>query len=77
MLGAVAALLLLSNHLFFTLSTLAMTDGLLLSFTAGAMYCLYSDPWLESRPAFWGFAACSASLVRWAITLRSFCAMAA
>src|SRR5438270_4976987 len=61
--GICAALLLLSNHLFHTLSTLCMTDGLLVAFTIGAAYCLYSDPWLESRGALWGFDAASAAAI--------------
>ena len=44
--GASAALLVVSNHLFHTLSTLAMTDALLVAFTTAAVYSIYSDPWL-------------------------------
>jgi hypothetical protein len=61
--GACAALLVLSNHLFHTLSTLCMTDGLLVAFTVTAMYSLYADPWLESQASLWGFAASSAAAI--------------
>jgi len=61
--GVCAALLLLGNHLFHTLSTLCMTDGLLFAFVAAAVYCLYMDPWLESRGALVGFSAASAGAI--------------
>jgi 4-amino-4-deoxy-L-arabinose transferase-like glycosyltransferase len=55
--GACAAALLASNHLWHVLGGMAMTDGLLAAFFTAAMYWLFADPWLESRPAVWGFAA--------------------
>jgi hypothetical protein len=61
--GICAALLVLGNHLFHTLSTLCMTDGLVVAFTAGAIYAIYSDPWLETRPALWGFAGATAAAI--------------
>src|SRR5262249_39689462 len=61
--GVCAALLMAGNHLFHTLATLCMTDGLLIAFTVAAVYCLYADPWLESRAALWGFAAATAAAV--------------
>jgi hypothetical protein len=61
--GICAALLVLGNHLFHTLSTLCMTDGLLVAFTVAAVYCLYADPWLESRAALLGFSAASAAAI--------------
>lgn len=61
--GACAALLVLSNRLFHTLSTLVMTDALLLAFTAAAVYAIFCDPWLESRASLWGFAACTAGAI--------------
>ena len=38
--GACAALLVVSNHLFHTLSTLAMTDAMLVAFTTAAVYSI-------------------------------------
>ena len=61
--GACVALFLLGNHLFNTLSTLVMTDALLVTFTAAAVYAIYADPWLESRAALWGFAAATAGAI--------------
>ena len=61
--GMCAGLLVLSNRFFHTLSTLVMTDALLLAFTAAAVYAIFSDPWLESRTALWGFAACTAGAI--------------
>ena len=54
--GAAAVLLLASNHLWHVLGSMCLTDGLLAAFFTAAMYCLFADPWLESRAAFWGFA---------------------
>lgn len=61
--GLCAALLLASNHLWHVLGSLCMTDGLLAAFFIGAMYCVFADPWLESRAALWGFAASVAAAV--------------
>jgi hypothetical protein len=54
--GAAAVLLLASNHLWHVLGSMCLTDGLLAAFFTAAMYCLFADPWLESRAAFWGYA---------------------
>src|SRR5262249_34263586 len=53
--GAAAALLVMSNHLWVTLGGLCMTDALLVSFLVAAFYAMFTDPWLESRAALWGF----------------------
>ena len=55
--GAAAGLLLAGNRLWHVLGSLCMADGLLAAFYTAAMYCLFSDPWLESAAALWGFAA--------------------
>ena len=44
------------DHLWHVLASMCMTDGVLVAFYTAAIYCLFSDPWLESRRAFWGFA---------------------
>jgi hypothetical protein len=54
--GAMLVALLLSNRLWLTLGGLCLTDGLLLAFSIAAYYALFSDPWLESRAAFFGFS---------------------
>src|SRR4051794_40076694 len=54
--GAIAAALLLSNHLWYSLSTLCITDALLVAFYVAALYALFYDPWLESPAAIWGWA---------------------
>jgi Dolichyl-phosphate-mannose-protein mannosyltransferase len=61
--GACVALFLIGDRLFNTLSTLVMTDALLVTFTIAAIYAIYSDPWLESRAALWGFAAATAGAI--------------
>ncbi|HEV3201324.1 MAG TPA: glycosyltransferase family 39 protein [Bryobacteraceae bacterium] len=61
--GACAALLVASNHLWHVLGGMCMTDGLLVAFYIAAMYCLFSDPWLESNSALWGFAAAVAAAI--------------
>jgi len=55
--GAVAGVLMLSNHLWHSLAALCMTDGLLLACYIAAFYALFCDPWLESRGALLGFSA--------------------
>ena len=60
--GVIAAALVLSNHLWFTLSTLCMTDAFLGAFYIAALYALFWDPWLESRGALWGFSAYSSNV---------------
>src|SRR4051794_27345283 len=61
--GVIAGSLLLSNHLWYSLSTLCLTDAFLVSFYIAAFYALFSDPWLESRAALWGFAAAVAAAI--------------
>lgn len=61
--GALALALLVSNHLWHVLSSMAMTDGLLTAFLIAALYALYCDPWLESKAGLWGFAAAGAASV--------------
>ena len=61
--GACAAALLVSNHLWHVLAGMSMTDGLLVAFYTAAMFCLFSDPWLESKSALWGFAASVAAAI--------------
>ena len=61
--GAVAGALLLSNHLWNTLAALTMTDGLLLAFYIAAFYAIFCDPWLESRPALFGFSGAVAAAI--------------
>ena len=53
--GFVAAALLLSNHLFHTLSRTATMDAPLLLWTALAVYSLSRDPQLERRSSAWLF----------------------
>jgi hypothetical protein len=61
--GAAAVLLLASNHLWHVLGSMCLTDGLLAAFSTAAMYCLFADPWLESRAAFWGYAGSVAAAI--------------
>ena len=61
--GATAVVLLLSNHLWQTLGSLCMTDGLLVAFYAAAFYALFCDPWLESRAALAGFSGAVAAAI--------------
>jgi len=61
--GAAAVVLLASNHLWHVLGSMCLTDGLLAAFLTAAMYCLFADPWLESRAAFWGFAGSAAAAI--------------
>ncbi|MCU1232309.1 MAG: glycosyl transferase, family 39 [Candidatus Solibacter sp.] len=61
--GVIAAALVLSNHLWFTLAPLCMTDAFLVAFYAAALYALFWDPWLESRGALWGFSASVAAAI--------------
>ena len=61
--GACAAVLLVSNHLWHVLAGMSMTDGLLAAFYTAAMFCLFSDPWLESKSALWGFAGSVAAAI--------------
>jgi hypothetical protein len=59
----VGVLLLVSDRLWFVLSSLCLTDGLLVAAVAGAAYCLWRDPKLESRGSRWGFAILTAAAV--------------
>jgi len=61
--GIAAALLLVGNRLWFTLSTLCLTDALLTAFVAAAALCLYRDPRLESRRTRWSFAGATAAAI--------------
>jgi 4-amino-4-deoxy-L-arabinose transferase-like glycosyltransferase len=54
--GAAAALLIISNHLRNVAGPMVLTDALLATFAICAMYCVFADPRLDSRWAFWGFA---------------------
>jgi 4-amino-4-deoxy-L-arabinose transferase-like glycosyltransferase len=61
--GACAAALVVSDRLWHVLAGMSMTDGLLAAFFTAAMFCLFSDPWLESRSALWGFAGSVAAAI--------------
>jgi hypothetical protein len=61
--GAIATALVISNHLWYSLSTLCMSDAFLVSFYVAAFYALFCDPWLESRAALWGFSASVAAAI--------------
>jgi hypothetical protein len=82
--GIAAVLLLLANRLWFTLSTLCLTDGLLTAFIVAAAFCLYRDPRLESRRARWSFALATAGAIMVKsvagivpfLVLLAFCALA-
>jgi len=55
--------LLAASRLFTIVGAACLTDGLLVAFFIAAMYALFSDPWLESRAAFWTFAGAVAASV--------------
>ena len=61
--GCGTALLLGSNHLLHTMARLNLTDAILTLCFAGAAACLYIDPDLKSRRAFFGFAVLSAAAI--------------
>jgi len=61
--GVCAALLVTSNHLWHVLGSMNLTDGYVAAFYTIALYCLFSDPWLESRTALAGFAASVAAAI--------------
>jgi hypothetical protein len=61
--GACAAALVVSSHLWHVLAGMSMTDGLLAAFYTAAMFCLFWDPWLESKSALWGFAGSVAAAI--------------
>jgi 4-amino-4-deoxy-L-arabinose transferase-like glycosyltransferase len=56
-----AVVLLVSDRLWFVISSLCLTDGLLAACVAGAAYCLWRDPKLELRRCRWGFALLTAA----------------
>jgi 4-amino-4-deoxy-L-arabinose transferase-like glycosyltransferase len=82
--GIAAALLLLGDRIWFTLSTLCLTDTLLAAFIAAAAFCLYRDPRLASRRARWAFALATAAAIMVKsvagivpfLVLMAFCALA-
>ena len=57
------AVLMLSNHLFFTLSRLGITDALLLFWITLAMFALSRSPRLDSAAALWTFGAATGAAV--------------
>jgi hypothetical protein len=61
--GVAAAALVVSNHLWHSLASMCLTDGLLAAFYVAALYCLFTDPWLESRWSLWGFAGAVAASI--------------
>jgi hypothetical protein len=61
--NATAVLLLVSDRLWFVLSSLCLTDGILVACVTGAVYCLWRDRKLETRWAWWGFAVLTAAAV--------------
>ncbi|HEV2445350.1 MAG TPA: glycosyltransferase family 39 protein, partial [Candidatus Sulfopaludibacter sp.] len=61
--GVCAAALLASSHLWHVLGSMCMTDGLLAACCIAALYCLFADPWLESKAALWGFSAAVAGAI--------------
>jgi hypothetical protein len=58
-----AVLLLVSDRLWFVLSSLCLTDGILVLCVSGAAYCLWRDPKLDSRRSRWGFALLTGAAV--------------
>jgi 4-amino-4-deoxy-L-arabinose transferase-like glycosyltransferase len=58
-----AVLLLVADRLWFVVSSLCLTDGLLAAFVAGAAYCLWRDPTLEARRTRWGFVLATVAAV--------------
>jgi 4-amino-4-deoxy-L-arabinose transferase-like glycosyltransferase len=61
--GLVAVMLLVSNRLWFVLSSLCLTDGLLTAFLAFAAFCLWADPRLESPRARHSFVLATAASI--------------
>jgi 4-amino-4-deoxy-L-arabinose transferase-like glycosyltransferase len=82
--GAAAALLVIGNRLWFTLSTLCLTDSLLTAFIVAAAFCLSHDPRLESRGSRYTFALATAAAIMVKsvagivpfLVLLAFCALA-
>jgi hypothetical protein len=42
---------------------MCLTDGLLAAFYVAALYCIFADPWLESRWGLWGYAGAVAGSI--------------
>jgi hypothetical protein len=61
--GIATVLLVLADRLWFTLSTLCLTDGLLTAFIVAAAFCLYRDPRLERRRTRCAFALATAGAI--------------
>jgi 4-amino-4-deoxy-L-arabinose transferase-like glycosyltransferase len=61
--GIAAVLLLNGDHLWHVLSTMCMTDALLVSLYIASAACLVWDPRLESRRPFWCFAVSVAAAI--------------
>jgi Dolichyl-phosphate-mannose-protein mannosyltransferase len=61
--AAGAVLLLVSNHLFYVFSRLAMTDMLLTLWLMAAMYVLVRDPALSRTSSFLSFGVCSGAAI--------------
>ena len=59
--GVCAAALLASSHLWHVFASSCMAGGVLAACCIAAMYCLFADPWLESKPAMWGFSGTAAA----------------
>ena len=59
--GVCAAALLASSHLWHVFASSCMSGGLLAACCIAAVYCLFADPWLESKPALWGFVGSAAA----------------
>jgi len=58
-----AWILLVSSPFWHIFARLCYTDMLLAAAFTGAMFCLHRDPKLESRAAFWGFAAFASAAI--------------
>lgn len=61
--GACAVVLLASDRLWHSLASMCLTDGLLAAFWIAALYCIFADPWLESRSSFWGYSGAVAAAI--------------
>ncbi|MDR3699102.1 MAG: glycosyltransferase family 39 protein [Candidatus Sulfopaludibacter sp.] len=61
--GVCAAALLASSHLWHVLASSCMAAGLLTACCIAAVYCLFADPWLETKTALWGFSGAVAAAI--------------
>ena len=61
--AAAGVLLLVSSRLWQVAGGMGLTDGLLAAATATAVYCVFIDPRLDRRGAFYGFAIATAAAV--------------